>query len=174
MFYETLFQPLSYLIFIVILETWQGRNFPSSPTLRPFPDKKQDQRDDEAERQSHTRIRVSVCRRHGGHSHQKHWLWEEESWRGKQVPAPRRMVLGSATVQSLLTLPPLLGPLSLFASWAPTHPTKPHLHITLDKNSWVLVGRLDCVVPSAVTASGTTLSPWTAIFCLPFTFLMGS
>lgn len=124
--------------------------------------------------QSQTRIGVSVCRCHGGHSHQKHWLWEEESWRRKQVPAPGRMVLGSAAVQSMLTLSPLLGPFSLFGSWAPTHPTKPHLNVTLDKISWVLVGQLDCVVPSAVTASGMNLSLWTAIFCLPFTFLMGS
>ena len=89
-------------------------------------------------------------------------------------PSPQRMVLGSAAMQSLLMLSPLLGPLFLFASWAPPHPTKPHLNVTLDKSSWVLEGQLDCVAPSAVTASGMTLSLWTAIFCLSFTFLMGS
>ena len=94
---------------------------------------------------------------------------------GGQVPAPWRMVPASAAVQSLLMLSPLLGPLSLFASRAPTHPAKPHLNVTPDKNSWILVGQLDCVVPWAVTASGMTLSPWTVfLFFLPFTFLMGS
>ena len=90
-----------------------------------------------------------------------------------QVPAPWRMVPASAAVQSLLMLSPLLGPLSLFASRAPTHPAKPHLNVTPDKNSWILVGQLDCVVPWAVTASGMTLSPWTVFFffChLPFSW----
>lgn len=140
MFYETLFQPLSYLIFIMILETWQGRNFPSPPHSALF--------------QTRNRIREMMWLKgrvtleseclyagaHGGHSHQKHWLWKEESWRGNRSQPPGEWCW--ALPLCLLTLPPLLGPLSLFASWAPTHPTKPHLHITLDKNSWVLVGRL--------------------------------
>lgn len=119
MFYETLFQPLSYLIFIMILETWQVEFF-SSPTLRPFPDKKQDQRDDGLKGRvtleseclyagsmvdTLTRSTGSGRKRAGGGN--------------RSQPLENGAGLCRA-VQVYAHAAPLLGPLSLFASWAPT------------------------------------------------------
>lgn len=93
---------------------------------------------------------------------------------GKRVPDPWRMALDSAAVQCWLTLSPLPRPLSLSTSKAPTHPAEPQQNAPLDKNSRVLVGQPDYVIPRAITLPGMTSSPWAVTLDLPCAFLIGS
>lgn len=83
-------------------------------------------------------------------------LQDEGSWVGRRVTAPRG---GSG-----------LPRCAAFAHAVLTPPAEPHLNATLlTKNFRIFAGQTDDVIPRAVAASGTSLSPWLSFWlcCIP-------